>query len=223
MTDSPQPGPTSETQPTPPRHTDRPPLPNPKRVGTFGMILIMLSLGMLFIASIIGYVVIRLRLANPPINPQTGEPIRQAVELGAINIPLFLWFSTALMVASSVALHWAGMSVAIERQRNFRRGMVLTLVLGVLFLAVQTPSMLALVQSQAISADVRLYNLALMLIILHGLHVIGGLIPLCVLTRNAFAGKYDHEHNHPITLFAMYWHFLLVVWIVMFSAMQYLG
>lgn len=217
MTDS------SEPSPSVAPKTDRPPLPNPKRIGTFGMILILFSLGMLFAASVIGYVVIRLRLADPPIDPATGDPIRPPLQLGAIDVPLILWLSTALMVISSVTLHWAGISVSLERQRSFRRGMVLTLGLGVLFLAVQIPALVDLIRSQAMTETVRLYNLALMLIVLHGLHVIGGLIPLGFLTRNAFTGKYDHEHNHPVTLFAMYWHFLLIVWVLMFSAMQYLG
>lgn len=206
-----------------PRHTDRPPLPNPKRIGTFGMVLLLVSLGMLFAASVIGYAVIRLRIAHPPLDPATGEPGRAPLELGAIDLPTILWLSTALMIASSIALHWAGISVAIERLRNFRRGMVLTLVLGLMFLAVQIPAMIDLIRSQALTTDVRLYNLVVVLIVLHGLHVVGGLIPLGVLTRNAFRGRYDHEHNHPITLFAMYWHFLLVVWVLMFSIMEFLG
>lgn len=212
--------------PHPPRHRpapDRPPLPNPRRVGTFGMFLFLAALGMLFAASILGYILIRLRIANPTLDPATGDPVRPAMELGAIDIPLILWLSTALMVVSSITLHWAGLSVVIERQRNFRRGMTLTFVLGLLFLIVQGPALAELVQRQAVTDNVRLYYLALVLIVLHGLHVIGGLIPLGVLVRNAFLGKYDHEHSHPVTLFAMYWHFLLIVWIVMFMAMQWLG
>jgi heme/copper-type cytochrome/quinol oxidase subunit 3 len=219
MPESSEPNPPTTPQPRP---TDRPPLPNPKRTGTFGMLLILASLGMLFAASVIGYAVIRLRIANPPIDPGTGEPGRPALPLGSIDLPTILWLSTALMVAASITLHWAGISVNIERQRNFRRGMVLTLVLGVMFLAVQIPAMVDLVRSQALETSVRLYNLVLVLVVLHGLHVIGGLIPLGVLTRNAFTGKYDHEHNHPITLFALYWHFLLVVWVIMFSLMSFL-
>jgi len=214
--------PTDPASPKPPRN-DRPPLPNPKRTGTFGMALILLSLGMLFTASVVGYAAIRLRIANPPADPATGQPDAPAMPLGAIELPPILWLSTALMVASSIALHWAGISVAIERLRNFRRGILLTLGIGLLFLAVQIPAMVNLARSQALETDLRLYNLAIVLIVLHGLHVIGGLIPLGVIARNAFRGKYDHEHNHPVTLFAMYWHFLLVVWVLMFSVMQFLG
>ena len=46
------------------------------------------------------------------------------------------------------------------------------------------------------------------LIIVHALHVVGGLVPLIVVTRNAHAGRYDHEYHGPVKRLAMYWHFL---------------
>ena len=198
-------------------HAMRPPLPNPRRVGTFGMMLFLASLTMLFAASMIGYVVIRLQLLSPDRGPTPP--------LHTITLPPFLWLSTFVIVVSSAVLHYAGICVARERQQNFRRAMAVTAVLGFLFLIVQMPSLYELVQSQraVAQANFRLYALIVGLVILHGLHVIGGLIPLGVLTANAFRGRYDHEHHHPVALFAMYWHFLDVVWIVMFSVLQFLG
>lgn len=195
----------------------RPPLPSAKKVGTFGMILFLVSLTMLFAASMIGYAVIRLQLMTPDASPTPP--------LGQIQLPMLLWLSTFIILLSSVALHYAGHCVSLERQQPFRKAMVITTLLGYLFLIVQVPALIDLVNSQAALAqsNVNLYRLIILLVILHGLHVIGGLIPLTALTRNAFKGKYDHEHYHPIAVFAMYWHFLDVVWIVMFSLLQLLG
>jgi len=194
----------------------RPPLPNSRKLGTFGMLLFLASLTMLFAASMVGYVVIRLQLMND--NPPT--PPR-----GTIDLPIWLWLSTFIIVVSSATLHYAGICVALERQRNFRRAMAVTAVLGLAFLVIQMPSLAALIESQrgVAQANIRLYALIVVLVILHALHVVGGLVPLAVITIKAFKGRYDHEHHHPVTHFAMYWHYLDVVWIVMFSMFQLLG
>ena len=203
--------------------TDAPPiwprrsLPNPRRIGTFGMMLFLASLTMLFAASMVGYVVIRLQLMNPDAGPNPP--------LGQIDLPATLWLSTFVILLSSAALHFAGHCIALERQKNFRRAMGVTAALGGLFLIVQAPALFDLVRSQqgVAQENIRLYALIVSLVILHGLHVIGGLVPLAVITVKAFKGKYDHEHYHPVVHFAMYWHFLDVVWIVMFSVLQLLG
>ena len=53
---------------------------------------------------------------------------------------------------------------------------------------------------------------------MHAVHVIGGLVPLVVITRRAFAGRDDPQHAGVIYT-AMYWHFLDAVWLVLFVTM----
>ena len=48
-------------------------------------------------------------------------------------------------------------------------------------------------------------------------------IPLAVVTRNAHLGAYDHESYAPVKYVTMYWHFLDVVWIVMFAVLLVTG
>ncbi len=201
--------------PSNPPSIARPPLPNPRRTGTFGMLLFLASLLMLFGATIIGYVVIRLQQTNP------DSP--HHLPLGQIELSPMLWLSTFIIVFSSIALHYAGTSVALERQRAFRNAMLATLIAGFAFLVVQVPAMWSLAQTQkelSASSDSRLYLLVIVLIVVHGLHVVGGLIPLTVMTRKAFRGAYDHERYHPVVHMAMYWHFLDIIWIIMFTVMM---
>jgi heme/copper-type cytochrome/quinol oxidase subunit 3 len=189
------------------------------------MILFLVALLMLFGASIVLYLLLRTGIFAPE-----GADLP---ELGTLDLPVVLWFSTFVILVSSATLHYAGFSVALERQKAFRRAMLATCMLGWLFLIIQLPALTAMIASQGElfayddpdtgQRGIRLYYFLVILVVLHGLHVLGGLVPLTVLTRNAFRGKYDHEHNHPIALFAMYWHFLDVIWIVMFSVFQFLG
>jgi len=64
-----------------------------------------------------------------------------------------------------------------------------------------------------------LFGLIATLIVIHALHVIGGVVPLAVVTRHAHRGRYDHESHGPVTYVAMYWHFLDAVWVVMFAVL----
>ena len=54
------------------------------------------------------------------------------------------------------------------------------------------------------------------LVLLHALHVLGGMVVLIRVVVRGRNGVYDHEHYQPIRHTAMYWHFLDFVWLVMF-------
>jgi cytochrome c oxidase subunit 3 len=49
--------------------------------------------------------------------------------------------------------------------------------------------------------------------------VIGGLIALSQVIARSRAGAYDHEHHDGMRLAGMYWHFLNIIWIVMFAVL----
>ena len=59
--------------------------------------------------------------------------------------------------------------------------------------------------------------------VIHALHLFGGILPLAVVTRNAHLGAYDHEAHAPVKYVTMYWHFLDVVWIAMFAVLLVTG
>lgn len=202
---------------SPPRH------PVPAGTGTVGMILFLLALAMLFGSSLLGYLLIRYTTADAP-------------AAGSINVPWGLWVSTLVIIVSSVTMHSALGAVQRERQTSFRRWMTATFALAILFLLVQTPAMLALVnehmprvqeyrealdQARAqgrmqAGLPMPVGGLVFLLVFVHAMHVLGGLIPLAVITFKALRDRYDHEHFSPVKHITMYWHFLGAVWIVMF-------
>ncbi len=183
----------------------------PPGTGTFGMMLFLLSLTVLFIAGIAAYALIRI----------TGN---QAPPPGTLDMPVLLWGSTIIVLLSSVTAQFALSSLQRERQGNFRRGLILTLGLAILFLFVQGPALYDLLATHN-DADVstRLYGLVFCLIVLHALHVVGGIIPLVITTINAHRARYDHENANPVKYVVMYWHFLDLIWVVMFSALLLLA
>jgi heme/copper-type cytochrome/quinol oxidase subunit 3 len=70
---------------------------------------------------------------------------------------------------------------------------------------------------------VSLYGLVFILILLHALHVLGGIIALGMVTWRARQGKYDHENYMGVQFAARYWHFLDIVWIGMFTMFLVMG
>ena len=206
----------------------------PARVGDFGMWLFLLSLGMLFAASMLAYVIIRINGMMEKTNYISGEPIPPAgPPWGSLEIPLPLWVSTVVILASSYTIHRAVTHIRFERIDAFKRMMTLTLLLAIGFLLVQTPSLIGLLADHYDAMEQRqllantggpagamtnnaLYGAVFFLILVHALHVIGGIIPLAIVTKHAHAHRYDHEHYRPAKHLAMYWHFLDGVWIIMF-------
>lgn len=178
----------------------------PAGTGIFGLFLFLLSLGVLFVASMVGYIIIR----------TTGT---HAPAAGTLHVAAGFWISTAIMIVSSVTMHMAVGAIRRGNATTFKTAIILTALLAVAFLMVQAPNVYQLYRThEASRADnVFLYGLAMLLIALHAAHVLGGLVPLGLVTAHALTGRYDADHHEGVRQCAMYWHFLDGVWVVMFA------
>jgi cytochrome c oxidase subunit 3 len=182
----------------------------PAGTGVLGMRLFILSLSILFTASLVGYLIVRFR--SPQWQPED-----------AADLPGGLWISTFVLLVSSLTMHGALQGIRRGREDHLRRGLLATLVLGIVFLLLQLVAWLQLVQL-GVGARSSLYAFTFyMFTALHGLHVVGGLIPLAVVTRRARQGLYEPSHHAGVHYVSMYWHFLDVVWVVLFTVMVLLG
>ena len=205
--------------------------PVPLRTGTFGMYLFLAAIGTLFLASIIGYLIINYQIRQPyetilhtGSQPQTSITTPQ---IPNIHMPLLLWISTFTILLSSFTMRAALHHVQYQRIQQFHRMISLTLFLAIAFILIQTPAIVELLDQHkhtlASTADqtltnrqLALFGLIVFLIALHALHVIGGIIPLAIITKNATQDRYDHECYGPVKYITMYWHFLDAVWITLF-------
>ncbi len=186
------------------------------------MILFLIALGVLFAASLVAYLLIRV-LSLQPTPTITGEFIPStAPGLGKVGLPTTLWLSTLLMLLSSVTIHSAVEAVRRERQLWLRRWLVVTMLLAAGFLLVQSPALAQLLSDHfaAQKGVTTVSGLIFVLIIIHALHVVGGVLPLTIVTYKAHRGRYDHEYHAPLSYVSMYWHFLDVVWLVMFGVLM---
>lgn len=175
-------------------------------LGALGMKILLLSLSVLFAASMIGYLAVRSR------NPHWTPP-------GTPAMPPGLWGSTLILLVSSGTMSLALRNIRRGRHREFRQMFLVTTILGALFLVAQAVNWAAMMRRQ-VTPTVNLYGWTFYVLTgLHAAHIVGGLIPMTVVTARAFRGAYTQEHHPGVQYCAMYWHFLDVVWLVLFTVM----
>lgn len=171
--------------------------------GSLGMRLFLLSLSMLFAASIVGYLVVRSRAAEWP---PPGMP----------RLPEGLWISTLIILLTSGAIEGAIRRIRADDRGATRWLLASTWILGLGFLISQTINWLGLVRAE-LTVQSNLYAFTFyMLTGLHAAHVLGGLIALGFVTVRAFRGSYDAARHAGVSYMRSYWHFLAGVWLVMF-------
>ena len=177
--------------------------------GVFGMWLFLITLAMLFGASILGYLVVR-------VNADPTEPF---VPEDAPALPHLLLVSTVALVASSYTMHRTTRAVRQGMQAVAARMAGITLVLALAFLLLQAWAWIDLWR-QNLRIDDGLYAWTFyVLTALHALHVIGGLIPLGVVWWRAGHGRYSPQHPEGVVYCAMYWHFLDAVWLLLYATL----
>jgi cytochrome c oxidase subunit 3 len=134
------------------------------------------------------------------------EPFEFPVFVAGIN--------TAILVTSSFTMHWALQSIKRGQRAGFLAGMVLTLLMGLAFLLTQFVEYLNVGFN---TGDGAFASVFFGLTGLHGAHVAVGLTLLAVVTVRGFRGHYSPEHHHGVELPGIYWHFVDVMWIVVYS------
>jgi cytochrome c oxidase subunit 3 len=177
--------------------------------GMQGMRLFLLSLAILFGSCLIGFICIRLLAVDVP---EDLPPL-----------PAGLWVSTMLLLASSVFMQAAVVGARRERHGALRVGLGATTLLGVAFLAVQTACWISWAgpMRASLGGAERVFLLTGFYVLtgMHALHVVGGLVPLAVVTVRAWAGRSAQASLPGVTYTAMYWHFLGAVWVVTFATL----
>ena len=141
----------------------------------------------------------------------------QVADWVQLPAPKLLWFNTGALILSSVALQYAYVAARRGRMEGVGDGLILGGLFALTFLAGQ---LLAWRQLNAAG-----YFLAAnpgnaffyLFTGVHGLHLLGGLVALAMTADKVWRG---FELNHvrlSVRLCAVYWHFLLALWLVLFS------
>jgi cytochrome c oxidase subunit III len=131
----------------------------------------------------------------------------------SFDLPVAFWFSTVAVVLSSGTM-WLALKSFKERQMSkYRMLMVVTMILGAIFIALQIIGFQQLWDKGiTLKANVS-YSFLYVIVGLHALHVIGGVIALIVMSLLAFSSKKRNYSTVPVELMSTYWHFVDILWI----------
>ena len=178
---------------------------------TNGKIAMWLFLGseVMFFTGLIGaYIVLRFGQTT------WADPTAENYPL---NIPLTA-ANTFLLICSSVTLVWGLQAIQAGDRKNGNWGLFLTTLFGAVFVAVQAYEYYELWHHANMKPSSDLFGSCFYAMTgFHGLHVAIGVIAMAVLTVMGWAGKFDPKNYAPVELTGLYWHFVDLVWIILFA------
>ena len=131
--------------------------------------------------------------------------------------PWLLWPNTALLILSSIAFQWACVAANRGRIEGVRSGLLAAGVLAFAFLAGQLLAWQLLAELGYFAATNPAVAFFYLITALHGLHLLGGLVAWGRTTAKVWRGVDVAQVRLSVELCAVYWHFLLLVWLVLFG------
>ena len=133
--------------------------------------------------------------------------------------PNVLWGNTGMLVLASAALQWTRNIAMRHDSSSLLPGLLLTGFLTVAFLVSQLIAWQQLNASGHFLTSNPSAAFFYLLTGLHGLHILGGLYVWARATIKAMGGSDDDAVRQSVELCTIYWHFLLLVWLVLFGLM----
>jgi len=130
-----------------------------------------------------------------------------------VDLPKAFWFSTAVIIISSITLQMALRSFKQREMNKYRSLIGVTLVLGVAFVLLQWMGFQELWAQQVTFKGSGAGQFLYVIFGLHAIHVIGGIITLLVMFIKAFAGKIKLYSAVPVEVVSIYWHFVDLLWV----------
>lgn len=131
--------------------------------------------------------------------------------------PKLLWFNTCMLVLSSVAMQCAWMETRKRQMDGVRANLLVAAVSALAFAAGQLLIWQQMTEAGYFLASNPANSFFYLLTGVHGLHVLGGLVALCRTIAKAWPGVPTEPVRLSVELCAIYWHFLLLIWLVVFS------
>jgi cytochrome c oxidase subunit 3 len=170
----------------------------PERVGLWVLLAVVTSLFGLFISAY------NMRMMLADWTPFTD--------------PNVLWLNTLLLVLSSAAFQWTRTAAEHGNEARTRLGLVIAGFFAFAFLYGQLMAWEELNESSAFIAQDAARAFFYLLTGLHALHVIGGLAVWGKTTARLWIGSSELDQLRlSVQLCTVYWHYLLVVWLVLFA------
>jgi cytochrome c oxidase subunit 3 len=153
----------------------------------------------------------------PPAPPAVPAELAEHFNLHAE--PFYALGLTIILVISSVTCQLGVWAIRRNDRTGFIRAFGVTLVLGIVFLIGQIYDYSTI--GFGVS-DTPFGTTFYTLTGFHGAHVFGGAVMLSVILYRGMAGQFSSRHHDAVEAVSLYWHFVDVVWIALFSTLYIL-
>ena len=137
----------------------------------------------------------------------------------ALPLPKLLWVNTGVLCLSSVALQWAHVAARRRNVDGVQRGLLAAGIAALAFLGGQIVAWQQLAAMGHFAATSPAAAFFYMITAVHGLHLMGGLVALGRTIGKVWYGFTIEKVRLSVSLCATYWHFLLLVWLIIFGVL----
>jgi cytochrome c oxidase subunit 3 len=141
--------------------------------------------------------------------------------------PMAAWgipaINTLLLLTSGVTLTWAHWGLKKDNRNQLIWGLILTVALGIVFLALQVYEYRHAYHEMGLTLGAGVYGATFfMLTGFHGFHVFVGMTMLTIMLIRSIKGHFTHDHHFAFEAASWYWHFVDVVWVGLFVVVYWL-
>lgn len=153
--------------------------------------------------------------------PTAGPAFKQPfATMGPMGIPAI---NTLLLLTSGATVTWAHWGLKENKRGQLILGLVLTIVLGVIFLSLQAYEYYHAYHALNLKLSTGIFGSTFfMLTGFHGLHVTLGVIMLTVILFRCLRGHFTPDRHFAFEGVSWYWHFVDVVWLLLFLLVYWL-
>jgi cytochrome c oxidase subunit 3 len=181
-------------------------LPSRGVVGMYGLIAAESAIFTIFLIAYIFYI---------------GKSLTGPQPRDVLHVPIV---PTVCLLCSSLTIHVAVRLLKSGKVISFVLSWLLTLALGTIFLAATLREWNHLIYDDGLTIQTNLFGTTYYSLVgLHAFHVTVGLIALAVVLLFASWGKVNKEHGARLEVLSMYWHFVDVVWVAVFTVVYIAG
>jgi cytochrome c oxidase subunit III len=151
-----------------------------------------------------------------------NQPWPPAEFKNTLNPLSLILVATVILITSSFTCQFAIWAIRRGDRAGFIRNISITFVLGITFLLLQAYDYSLLFADGMTMGSGPFGTTYFTLTGFHGAHVFGGVLMLGVILYRAMAGQFSSRHHDAVEAVSLYWHFVDVVWIVLFSVLYLL-
>jgi cytochrome c oxidase subunit III len=180
--------------------------PSRGRVGMFALIAAEAAIFTIFVVAYLYYI---------------GKSLTGPFPKDVLDVPILY---TICLLSSSVTIHFAVVALHAGKVKIFRIWWLATITLGSAFLYGTAREWYRLIYAERLTISSNLFGTTYYSLVgLHGFHVVVGLIALCAVTCFTVSGSLQREHADRVDVLSLYWHFVDVVWVVVFTVVYVIG